>query len=126
MRTAASCKIAIPLYLWPGYGRLPCAWETILTSPEKNPIVVVNPDSGPGSTAFDLFKDAVHKCQAVGIKVVGYVRTEYAERSLDVVFKDLKLYKDWYNVDGFFIDEMYHWGRIESGCALAAFHVLMM
>lgn len=97
-----------------------------MTSPEKNPIVVVNPDSGPGSTAFDLFKDAVHKCQAVGIKVVGYVRTEYAERSLDVVFKDLKLYKDWYNVDGFFIDEMYHWGRIESGCALAAFHVLMM
>ena len=104
-------KIAVPLYLWPGYGHLPCAWERLLKTPDKNPIVVVNPNSGPGDKFFELFKNAVDKCQAVGIKVLGYVRTIYAKRSLAEVEQDLQLYKIWYNVDGFFIDEMYHWGR---------------
>lgn len=104
-------KIAIPLYLWPGYGSTPCAWERILATPAANPIVVVNPDSGPGEKAFKLFSDAVTKCQAVGIKVLGYIRTEYAKRDQSQVAHDLKRYKSWYNVDGFFVDEMYHWGE---------------
>ncbi len=112
MSNVNGCKIAIPLYLWPGYGRLPCAWETILTSAQENPIVVVNPNSGPDCKPHDLFKDAVQKCQAAGIKVLGYVRTEYSGRSLKIVRKDLQLYKEWYDVDGFFIDEMYHWGGL--------------
>ena len=115
MSNVKRCKIAIPLYLWPGYGRLPCAWETILASPKENPIVVVNPNSGPDCKPYGLFKDAVQKCQAAGIKVLGYVRTEYSERSLEIVLKDLQLYKEWYNVDGFFIDEMYHWGGLCCG-----------
>ena len=112
-------NIVVPLYLWPGYGRLPCAWETVLASPQKCPVVVVNPDSGPGSKAFGLFNNAIQKCQAAGIKVLGYVRTEYSERSLDAVLKDLQLYKQWYKVNGFFIDEMYHWGGT-CRCAVRA------
>ena len=106
----------MPLYLWPGYGHLPCAWERLLITPEKNPIVVVNPNSGPGDKFFDLFKNAVDKCQAAGIKVLGYVRTIYAKRSLAEIEQDLQLYKIWYNVDGFFIDEMYHWGESSFTC----------
>lgn len=90
---------------------MPCAWARILATPAANPIVVVNPDSGPGEKAFELFSDAVSKCRAVGIKVLGYVRTEYAKRDLSLVAQDLQRYKTWYNVDGFFIDEMYHWGE---------------
>ncbi|KAL3151779.1 hypothetical protein ABBQ38_012753 [Trebouxia sp. C0009 RCD-2024] len=104
-------RIAVPLYLWPGYGSLPCAWERLLASPAANPVVVVNPDSGPGREAVTLFSVAVAKCQSVGIKVLGYVRTEYAKRDLSLVVADLELYSRWYNVDGFFIDEMYHWGE---------------
>ena len=107
----SACKIAIPLYLWPGYGSVPCAWERILATPAANPIVVVNPDSGPGEKAHKLFRDAVVKCQAVGIKVLGYIRTEYAKRDVSQVARDLKRYNSWYSVDGFFIDEMYHWGE---------------
>lgn len=107
----APCRIAVPLYLWPGYGSLPCAWERILATPAANPIVVVNPDSGPGQKSFELFKNAVDKCQAAGIKVLGYIRTEYTKRDLSLVINDLNLYKSWYNVDGFFVDEMYHWGK---------------
>ena len=109
--TKSPSKIAVPLYLWPGYGSTPCAWERILASPAANPVVVVNPDSGPGREAFKLFSDAVAKCQAVGIKVLGYIRTEYAKRELNLVNHDLEQYNSWYNVDGFFIDEMYHWGE---------------
>ena len=104
-------RIAVPLYLWPGYGSKPCAWERLLASPAANPVVIVNPDSGPGREAFNLFSVAIAKCQGVGIKVLGYVRTEYAKRDLSLVIRDLELYSCWYKVDGFFIDEMYHWGE---------------
>lgn len=82
-----------------------------MASPAANPVVVVNPDSGPGQEAFELFSVAITKCQGVGIKVLGYVRTEYAKRDLGLVVHDLERYSSWYNVDGFFIDEMYHWGE---------------
>ena len=118
MSTQAKCKIAVPLYLRPGYGSLPCAWERLLASPDKNPIVVVNPDSGPGSQPFDLFRNAVNKCQAAGIEVIGYVRTEYSKRPLKDVLTDLQTYKTWYNVDGYFIDEMYHWGEVTEALHL--------
>lgn len=98
-----------------------------MTSPKENPIVVVNPNSGPDCKPYGLFKDAVQKCQAAGIKVLGYVRTEYSERSLEIVLKDLQLYKEWYNVDGFFIDEMHHWGGLCCGVLkLPATHILRL
>lgn len=116
MSTACEYNVAVPLYLWPGYGSQPCAWERLLSSPDRNPLVVVNPDSGPGSEPVDLFKKAVLKCQAAGIKVIGYVRTIYAERPLADVLKDMQLYQTWYGVDGWFADEMFHWGEgIEFG-----------
>ena len=108
-------RIAVPLYLWPGYGSIPCAWERLLATPAANPVVVVNPDSGPGREAFSLFSVAVAKCQGAGIKVLGYVRTEYAKRDLSLVVNDLERYSSWYKVDGFFIDEMYHWGELLLG-----------
>lgn len=85
-------------------------------SPDRNPLVVVNPSSGPGTEPFDLFKTAVRKCQAAGIKVIGYVRSIYSQRPLPEVLKDMQLYKSWYNVDGWFIDEMFHWGEPRSPC----------
>jgi Spherulation-specific family 4 len=44
--------------------------------------------------------------KAAGVRVLGYVYTNYGSRDASSVVADMRLYKTWYNVSGIFIDEM--------------------
>ena len=87
--------------LWP----LTCS----ATSPSgASSIVIMNPDSGPGTAANPLYTNAVADCHAKGQKVVGYISSAYGRRSLDVVKAEIDRYFALYRVDGVFIDEMHN------------------
>jgi hypothetical protein len=71
-----------------------------------NLTVIVNPDNGPGS-AFDVgFQKAIVALKALNITVLGYVYTSYGSRAASDVIADMNLYKEWYGVNGIFLDEM--------------------
>jgi len=97
--------LLIPLYIYPG-----SAWTAIMQQKAAHPsvpiTVVVNPDSGPGSTYSSVYGTWISKLRSAGITVLGYVSTEYAARSLTAVEADISAYKKMYTVDGIFLDQM--------------------
>ncbi|MBW0446159.1 hypothetical protein EN871_32395 [bacterium M00.F.Ca.ET.228.01.1.1] len=77
--------------------------NTALTVPT---VAILNPHSGPGEAQDPNYAAAVGRLRAAGGKVLGYVYTSYATRSLADVVADINAYASQYEIDGFFIDEM--------------------
>ena len=78
-------------------------WDRIIA--ERPEAVILNPESGPGQERSEDWAALVRKCQAVGIKVIGYVALGYLAKPLSVVLDEASKHKLWYNVDGIFWDE---------------------
>lgn len=68
--------------------------------------VIVNPDSGPGSTIDEAWLTSVEEARALGVTVLGYVPTGYGTREADAIDGDVNQYTTWYGVDGIFFDEV--------------------
>ena len=94
--------IIIPLYSYPGE-----IWNDLIKEKNSHPLVpivaIINPDSGPG-VRDPNYVTGIKKLQSAGITVLGYVYTQ----KIDVVtIKNyIDDYKNWYNVDGIFFDQM--------------------
>lgn len=96
----------IPLYSHPTHE----SWNTLAelnTSLET--IVIINPDNGPvecNTTMSSDYIEGIAKLKSASIKVIGYVSTQYAARSIDLVKADVALYYECFsNLDGIFFDE---------------------
>ena len=79
--------------------------------------VIVNPNSGPGNESLpnEQYREAVAQLRKYpNVELLGYVRTDYAKRSIDDVIRDIKVYAGWpaYNasltMNGIFLDEAPH------------------
>jgi hypothetical protein len=71
-------------------------------------LLIVNPASGPGERTDPDFRRAVAHAQAGGAKVLGYVPTTFGARRSAAVLADVERYREWYGVDGIFLDEVSH------------------
>ena len=105
-------SIVVPQYFWPTAH--PESWNAVITAAAYVGMLVFNPDSGPGTGQVSEFTDAVQRCQNAGIKVVGYVDSDYGNRDIAAVRTDIDNYKAWYSPDGYFIDDMYTTGTLSS------------
>ncbi len=65
----------------------------------------MNPYNGPESTVNSDYTLAVNDVRASGVNVVGYVRTNYANRAISDVLSDIDTYFVQYSVTGIFLDE---------------------
>jgi hypothetical protein len=92
--------IAIPAYFYPG-----TLWTTATSSTPRTSIMIMNPNSGPGTSQDANYVKAVTAAQAAGIKVLGYVSTRYGQRPVQEAVNNIYAYKTWYGVDGIFLDE---------------------
>ncbi|KAJ6062869.1 uncharacterized protein N7446_006989 [Penicillium canescens] len=98
-----SVAVLVPLYTWPGTD----SWQPVYDSLEANPYttfyLIVNPQSGPGSTEFpqNIFITAFAKLNSYSnAKLLGYIST----RSLRLLQLGLLPRKN-IAVDGIFFDE---------------------
>lgn len=94
--------IIIPLYSYPGE-----TWDNLIKEKNSYPsvpiVVIINPDSGPG-VRDPNYATGIKKLQSSGIMVLGYV---YTQKIDTVTIKNyIDDYKNWYNVNGIFFDEM--------------------
>ena len=106
-------KMAIPAYFsaTSPYWTLQSSGGPVGRGPVR--IAVMNPDSGPGIGGPVLdpgppdpdYVNTVNNTKAAGVRVLGYVSTDYGDRSLSAVTRDIDLYYKSYNVDGVFLDE---------------------
>jgi hypothetical protein len=103
--TSTSLSLVVPSYFYPT--KSAADWSSLAPPASKvSTTAILNPNSGPGTSADANYVAAIARLHAAGGKVIGYVSTSYAKRSLSAVVADINTYVSLYNVDGFFIDEM--------------------
>ena len=91
----------IPLYIYPGSD-----WDTVASQAPGTGMVIVNPNSGPGSSLDTTYRSYIKALQRKGVYCVGYVDTTYGARAIDDVKAEIALYYEWYQPDGIFLDEI--------------------
>ena len=100
--TSTSTGLIVPLYIYPG-----ASWDKLIQEKNDHPLVpiiaIINPDNGPG-TKDPNYVTAVQKLQKAGITVLGYVYTK--DTDITRIRNYMGDYKDWYNVNGIFLDAM--------------------
>jgi hypothetical protein len=94
-------SLAVPAYFY----ALTPSWGTLDGPPRTADLAILNPASGPGSSADPNYVQQVAASQAAGVDVVGYVNTSYGGRSLSSVEADISRYEQWYHVNGIFLDQ---------------------
>jgi Spherulation-specific family 4 len=101
-------KILLPLYIYPNwYERDKYLWKQVALAAQKVPIVaIINPNNGPDNAPPNTdYQQGIKDLRQAGVKIVGYVPTNYTKRELPAVKADIDLYIKHFNVDGIFIDE---------------------
>jgi hypothetical protein len=96
--------IMVPAYQYPTTGTL---WgECVRASPRVPLVAVMNPANGPGSAVDPVYVSASDSVRSAGGRVIGYVYTSSAEIPLDSVLAKVDRYREWYALDGIFLDGM--------------------
>jgi Spherulation-specific family 4 len=106
--TVTDQKFAMPTYFNDA-----AQWATITAIGPQFSLAVLNPNSGPGAAKDNTIAAHVLAAQAQGIKVLGYVSTNYhglfINGTPNIPIYDVPLavshYLNWYGVDGIFFDE---------------------
>ena len=97
-------------YSYPDNGAADPYWAAVhAKGNSKIPMVLINPNSGPGNTADANYVKLVNANTQAGFKNIAYIKTVYGSRSLDEVKADINAYFKLYgkkNIHGFFFDEV--------------------
>jgi hypothetical protein len=101
-------QILLPLYIYPNwYDKNKYAWKQVIAAAKKVSIVaIINPNSGPNNAPPNIdYQQGIKDLHQAGIKIVGYVPSNYSKRDIQSVKTDIDLYTKYFQVDGIFIDE---------------------
>ncbi|KAK7187561.1 hypothetical protein PSPO01_06295 [Paraphaeosphaeria sporulosa] len=107
----------MPLYIYPDPGAWDPLFEAIAFNPTLRFVVIVNPNSGPGSEPWwpnaDYLRDVPKLNACSNVRTVGYVSTAYCNRPIQEVYEDIRQYASWakdknsrsLGMNGIFFDE---------------------
>ncbi|MER5935575.1 spherulation-specific family 4 protein [Streptomyces sp. NPDC002054] len=95
--------LLVPFYEHPAHH--PTAWTTLVRAADRLHSVVLNPDNGPGTAPDERFAEVAGRLKDAGVPVLGYADTDYGRRPHAAVVQDLLRHRDWYGVDGAFLDQ---------------------
>lgn len=106
-RSAAAGGVAgallVPLYVHPAVD--PGAWRALEEAAGRLYGVVVNVADGPGYERPDgAIGAAAARLRAAGVRLFGYVDTDYATRPTQEAERDVRRHLEWYGVCGVFFD----------------------
>jgi hypothetical protein len=83
----------------------PVSWEAIESDPSNISFVVMNDASGHATSSNSDYAAEVSQARAAGLKVLAYIETSYGGELMSQVQTEMQRHRDWYDVDGFFLDE---------------------
>jgi len=102
-------ELLIPLYNYPNYWDLPnYIWDDLAASAANTSVTaIVNPNSGPGGAGPNGdYLIGMAQLRTAGVKILGYVSTNYGNRAIADVKADIDLYQQLFNINGIFIDDI--------------------
>ncbi|KAI5055451.1 hypothetical protein GOP47_0028972 [Adiantum capillus-veneris] len=101
-------NIMVPAYFDPSAN--PSAWTALNSAAKALPnrvVAIANPYNGPSSAKQSSFAAAISSLQSSGGRVIGYVYSNYSNRTLDVVKDDVDRWYSFYpTLNGIFVDEV--------------------
>jgi hypothetical protein len=106
--SAPKLQILLPLYIYPNwYDKNKYVWKQVIAAAKKVSIVaIINPNSGPNNAPPNSdYQQGIKDLHQSGIKIVGYVPSNYSNRDIQAVKADIDIYTKYFKVDGIFIDE---------------------
>lgn len=96
-------SLLVPLYVHPDVD--PGAWRALEDAAARLYGVVLNVANGPGSRGPDqAFAAAARRLRASGVRLFGYVDTDYGTRPVQDAARDVGRHREWYGVAGVFLD----------------------
>jgi hypothetical protein len=99
-------QVLIPLYIYPTMVNGQSTWQPLADAAAQVPIVaIVNPNNGPGDRPNSDYLAAMKLLRKSGVKMIGYVATNYGKRPWEKVKADIDLYNKYFDVQGIFLDE---------------------
>jgi hypothetical protein len=99
-------RLLVPAYIYPvGDGRT--EWQRLIHAASKVEIVAIaNPNSGPGSERIMDYSSIFTEASSKGVTLVGYVSTQYDQRPIEAIKKDIDTWIRFYpQIRGFFFDQ---------------------
>jgi hypothetical protein len=100
---AGPLQALVPAYFYPAGNSY---WSELDNAAHQIGVTaIMNPNSGPGSSADANYAAAVNSLQAAGGRVLGYVYTSYGARSEADVEADINAYVSFYHINGIFLDQ---------------------
>lgn len=116
---STSLFILLPLYVYPGTNAV--AWNSATAAIKAYPNVqwqvIVNPNSGPGTTGYptdaNIITGISNLNKYTNVKTLGYVDTNFTNRAYSAVVSDINVYASWagysqanISIDGIFFDDV--------------------
>lgn len=102
-------QILLPLYSYPNwYDQDKYLWKQVIIAAKKVKITaIINPNNGPDQAPPNSdYQQGIKDLHQAGVKIVGYVPTNYTNRDVQAVKADIDLYHKYFKIDGIFIDEV--------------------
>jgi len=90
----------LPAYFYPG-----ATWQAALAAATSSSTIVVNPDSGPGSSFDPQYAQVISAARSEGVQLLGYIDTNYATVPLTTIDQEIGDYQTWYGITGIYFDE---------------------
>jgi len=90
----------VPAYGYPGTG----LWERLVELP-AGAVVILDPANGPGEGPDPRYEVSVAAVRSRGVRVFGYVDTDYGRRAAGAMVEDVRRYCEWYQPVGIFFDQ---------------------
>jgi len=103
--------LLIPLYIYPANIYTNDTYNNLISLSKRYHNVqvyaILNPSNGPGDAWDGNYKVAVERLHGAGIKVLGYIATNYSSVSLASAQANVSKWQELYSaIDGIFMDEM--------------------
>lgn len=102
----SSTGALIPFYIYPTDAAIQPLLDAARNYPNVPINVILNPASGAGQMPDPVYVNAITTLQKAGIKVTGYVYTNYNTISLNDLMAEILNWENWYKPDGIFLDAM--------------------
>jgi hypothetical protein len=97
---AGTVRLVVPAYWDPDQ-----QWQRIIAAAPTVGMIIFNPNSGPGTVTKPGYAAAIAQAQAAGIKVLGYVSTQYGARAEADIDADVNGYYSLYSPSGIYFAE---------------------
>jgi hypothetical protein len=99
-------QVLVPAYFYPGGPDLK-SWQRLMDAASRIKLVAIaNPGSGPGDQRIYDYQQIIQVANERGVRVIGYISTQYGKRPATDVEKDIDHWVEFYpQVAGFFLDQ---------------------